>query len=84
MPRRARRRREVAPPLRIAGPAWAQTEGYEVRQSRNETKGYRCPFCQGWIEPGTPNLLVFPLDRPEDRRHYHTACWSKKTGKARP
>ncbi len=75
----------MAPRLkRIVGPAWAQVEGHEVRQSLNEAKGYRCPYCQGWIEPGMPNLLVVPAGHPEDRRHYHAPCWSKKTGKIRP
>jgi hypothetical protein len=79
-----RRRRRPPPPPRVAGPPWAQVEGHEVRPSRNEAKGYRCPWCQGWIEPGAPNLLVVPLHDPEDRRHYHAACWSKKIGKPRP
>lgn len=68
---------------RIVGPAWAQVEGFEVRTSRQDSKRYRCPYCEGWIEPGTLHLVVFPSARPEDRRHYHSPCWAKASGRRR-
>lgn len=68
---------------RVLGPGWAQVEGYEVRESVQALKRYRCPYCEGWIEPGTPHLVVVPVGRSEDRRHYHTACWAKQAQRRR-
>jgi hypothetical protein len=98
MPRR--RPREPQPPVRrgrppaafdpealsarLLGPEWAQAEGYRVRQSLNRDKRYRCPYCQGWVLPGTVHIVAFPEGRAEDRRHYHTPCWERQSGTRRP
>ncbi|MDQ4149362.1 MAG: ATP/GTP-binding protein [Actinomycetota bacterium] len=68
----------------IAGPAWSRVDGYQVLESVNRSKIYRCPYCQGVIQAGTPHLVVIPVGRMEDRRHYHTACWAKQEGLRRP
>ena len=26
-----------------------------------------------------PNLVVVPVDEPDDRRHWHRSCWSRRT-----
>ena len=62
---------------RVVGPAWAAAEGFEVRSTAGQRR-YRCPWCEGWIEPGTPHVVAFPVGRPEDRRHYHSPCWRRR------
>lgn len=62
----------------LLGPASGRVEGFEVRRTANHQKRYRCPYCQGWVEPVTPHLVAFPSGRPEERRHYHSACWSRQ------
>lgn len=62
----------------VLGPPAARTEGFEVRQAVNRQKQYRCPFCQGWITPGTKHTVALPTGRPEDRRHYHAGCWARQ------
>lgn len=49
------------------------------------TKDYRCPGCDQIIRPGTPHVVVWPADPglgfdsgPEQRRHWHTACWQRR------
>jgi hypothetical protein len=49
-------------------------------------KLYRCPGCDHEIAVGTPHVVVWPADdvsrtpfgsgRVDDRRHWHTPCWS--------
>lgn len=61
---------------RIAGPSWAAAEvdGYQVKATTG-IKRYRCPYCNGWIEPGTSHIVAFVVGLPEERRHYHSGCW---------
>jgi hypothetical protein len=42
------------------------------------TKVYRCPGCDHEIRPGVAHLVAWPADGlgAEDRRHWHTGCWS--------
>ncbi|MDA2989056.1 MAG: hypothetical protein O2815_08275 [Actinomycetota bacterium] len=45
------------------------------------TKTYRCPGCDHEIRPATPHVVAWPADDPrgaEDRRHWHTPCWSAR------
>lgn len=67
---------------RILGPRWAQTEGFEVREVLG-SKRYRCPYCQGPIEPGTPHLVAVPAGKADERRHYHSPCWARHSGRPR-
>jgi len=44
-------------------------------------KSYRCPGCLQLIPLATPHLVAWPVEGtvlsggPEDRRHWHAACW---------
>ena len=83
MPRRNRRGLEEVPELdglaeRILGPESSRLEGFSVRSSTNKLKRYKCPYCGGWVEPGSRHLVAVPEGEPEDRRHYHTGCWAKQ------
>lgn len=47
------------------------------------TRAYRCPGCDHEIRPATPHLVAWPAwpegeGSVEDRRHWHTACWSAR------
>ncbi len=45
------------------------------------TKAYRCPGCDQEIRPATPHVVAWPLESGrglEDRRHWHTACWTAR------
>src|SRR5258707_15048365 len=95
MPRRSRRdetpgKRRHGKPLppmldvediraRIAGPPALGKEGYEVRTTSGDRR-YRCPYCEGAIEPGTVHVVAFRSGEAEDRRHYHAGCWVKARG----
>lgn len=46
-------------------------------------KRYRCPYCNGWIEPGISHVVAFQTGHPEDRRHYHAGCWVRHRAGAR-
>ncbi|MCA1727188.1 MAG: hypothetical protein LC722_05940 [Actinobacteria bacterium] len=86
-PRRHDRAREpsapfVPRPSPSAAPAWAAAAGVEVRAVTGE-KPYRCPGCEGVIPPGTPHLVVVPLDVPDERRHWHTPCWRRELNRTR-
>lgn len=67
---------------RIAGGPGLAVEGFEVRSVTGERR-YRCPYCQGWVEPGTPHIVAFPAGQPAQRRHYHTGCWARDRGATR-
>jgi hypothetical protein len=98
MPRRSRREETPArrrhgkrdpPPAavaeiaaRIAGAPALGRDGYEVRTTTGERR-YRCPYCQGPVEPGLSHVVAFPAGQPEDRRHYHSGCWVKVRGSLR-
>jgi hypothetical protein len=43
------------------------------------TKVYRCPGCDHEIVAGTPHVVVWREDDVEDRRHWHTPCWRRRT-----
>lgn len=44
-------------------------------------KPYRCPGCDQMIPMATPHIVAW-LDGDEDgRRHWHTACWTKKNNR---
>lgn len=45
------------------------------------TKPYRCPGCDQVIPPATPHVVAWPSDVDDglqERRHWHTACWSAR------
>jgi hypothetical protein len=88
MPRRHRRDPDAFPtpevPLaRADAPAWAGLAGHDVR-SVGSTRAYRCPGCDHLVRSGTWHLVVVPLDAPEERRHWHTACWRRELRRIAP
>ena len=63
--------------VRYAGQLWA------VRQVRpnDSGRGYLCPGCQQEVSAGTAHSVVWPAESMrelENRRHWHTACWSAR------
>lgn len=99
MPRRNRPERarpnggvdDARPVARAFG--WARVEegpdgDWNVRAVAGAQNGktYRCPGCDHEIRPGTPHVVAWPADDYgdiDDRRHWHTACWSGR-GRRRP
>ncbi len=56
--------------MNIDGPVTIQTvHPYQA------TKTYLCPGCNQDVLPGVGHLVVVPELSPEDRRHWHHACW---------
>ena len=54
-------------------------DGYVVRQVSGATgKAYRCPGCDQELRLATPHVVAWPEGQPDDRRHWHTACWSAR------
>jgi len=54
---------------------------YVVRRltGSSSTKPYRCPGCDHLIQPATPHVVTWPVDRgADDRRHWHTVCWQAR------
>ena len=39
---------------------------------------YRCPGCDQELRSAVPHVVAWPEGRPDDRRHWHTACWSAR------
>jgi len=50
----------------------ARVQPYEAR------KTYSCPGCNHEIRRGTGHLVVVPESSPDDRRHWHHACWKMR------
>jgi hypothetical protein len=50
------------------------------------TKVYRCPGCDQELLPGTAHVVVWPADArgPEERRHWHNACWQRRPRRPGP
>ncbi|MEZ0052544.1 hypothetical protein ABIA30_003562 [Mycobacterium sp. MAA66] len=83
----ARQRREPRPlpaslsPQRVeVGP---DGYNYEVRQipGSRAVKTYRCPGCDHEIRPGTAHLVTWREGDEEDRRHWHTPCWTNRANR---
>lgn len=62
-------------------PAGGRVEdGYVVRRVAGSAadKGYRCPGCDQVMLGGQPHVVAWPEGRPDDRRHWHTPCWTAR------
>ncbi|MDX6230037.1 MAG: hypothetical protein QOI76_3427 [Frankiales bacterium] len=55
---------------------------FAVRQVSGTPKVFRCPGCDQEIRPGSPHVVAWPEGRLDDRRHWHTACWSNRLHRA--
>ena len=55
-------------------------DGHVVRAVSGSGTGraYRCPGCDQLLPAGSPHVVAWPEGRPDDRRHWHTACWSAR------
>ena len=53
---------------------------YVVRkiQPYQATKTYRCPGCDQEIVPNTGHVVAWREDQLDDRRHWHSPCWSRR------
>lgn len=53
---------------------------YMVRKitGSSSNKPYRCPGCDQLIPMATPHIVAWIEHDVESRRHWHSACWSKK------
>jgi hypothetical protein len=72
-------KRGDAEPLRV--PAGQRVEdGYVVRSLSGgaSDRSYRCPGCDQVLDGATPHVVVWPEGHEDDRRHWHTACWSAR------
>src|SRR5690349_23841300 len=88
MPRRRTppRRQRSSPPLPATRRIETGADGYryEVRAiaSSRATTVYRCPGCDHEIAIGTAHLVAWLADvgdsGADDRRHWHTACWTHR------
>jgi hypothetical protein len=56
------------------------TGDVEVRrvQPYQALKSYLCPGCNQDIAVGTGHVVVVPVEAPDLRRHWHTACWDNR------
>ena len=56
------------------------SESAELRkiQPYEATKAYRCPGCNQEIALGVAHVVIVPLRRTDDRRHWHESCWNRR------
>lgn len=65
----------------VRAPAGQRVEdGYVVRALSGSAavRGYRCPGCDQELPGSTPHVVAWPEGREDERRHWHTACWSAR------
>ncbi|BBZ29733.1 hypothetical protein MMAD_40280 [Mycolicibacterium madagascariense] len=85
------RRHQPLPPLTAVRRVEIGPDGYDydVRPvpAARALKNYRCPGCDHEIGPGIAHVVVWPSDVGEaavdDRRHWHTPCWSNRRSPTR-
>ena len=55
-------------------------DGWVVRSVAGtaSSRPYRCPGCDQELVPMSAHVVVWPEGRPDDRRHWHTACWAAR------
>lgn len=61
--------------------SWGDLHDVDVRHVHpyQAEKTYRCPGCDHEIWPRTAHEVVVPRESPDERRHWHTACWTRET-----
>lgn len=76
--RRGDSHEEGVPPRPPAGQRLE--DGYVVRSLSGSAAGrsYRCPGCDQELAASVPHVVVWPEGREDDRRHWHTTCWSAR------
>ena len=86
MARRHHRRDDEVRPLQVGGvDRTVEVDGrsWTVRNLRGDAAGrtYRCPGCNQEVPSGSPHVVAWPTDVPdgaEQRRHWHTPCWTAR------
>lgn len=90
MPRSNRPRRSRSRPPAPTGPPRVVVEEVDyagVRWAVRRVRGgepdrsYRCPGCQHDVPGSAAHVVVWPREAMrglENRRHWHTACWSAR------
>jgi hypothetical protein len=54
-------------------------DGFVVRSLPGSPgRTYRCPGCDQELPSAAPHVVAWPEGREDDRRHWHTACWSAR------
>ena len=84
------RRQRSLPPLPAQRRVEAGPDGYDYEvkpvAAARATKTYRCPGCDHEIRPNTAHVVVWRAEigeaALEDRRHWHTPCWAKRTDRS--
>jgi hypothetical protein len=67
----------------VEDPETGEMAEFRRLQHYQATKTYVCPGCNQEIRPGTGHVVIVPLRRSDDRRHWHTPCWEHR-GRRRP
>jgi hypothetical protein len=88
--RRRRGRRTAARPDEDEQRSWVESAqswpdgDFAVRRvsGANDGRVFRCPGCDQEISSATPHTVAWPEGRLDDRRHWHTVCWSKRLHRA--
>ncbi|MGD0219365.1 MAG: hypothetical protein ABSC73_02725 [Acidimicrobiales bacterium] len=62
-------------------PLTGRTAEVRAIQPHAARKPYRCPGCSQEIAPGVGHLVVVPLAEPSERRHWHGACWDRRSSR---
>ncbi len=64
----------------VEGPRWDFGRPYIERTmgAASAQKTYICPGCNSYIPPRMSHIVAWPVDRDEDRRHWHTRCWQNR------
>ena len=64
----------------LSVPAGQRVEdGYVVRSlAGSPGRSYRCPGCDQELPSSVPHVVAWPEGREDDRRHWHTACWTAR------
>lgn len=87
-PRRARRRVDEPRPLRTDADAVTESApdgDWVVRPitASAAVKTYRCPGCDHEIRPAVPHVVAWRVGDEDDRRHWHTPCWTQSRRRVR-
>ena len=73
-------RRDDSPVRRPAGVDRVEN-GFVVRNVGTTGTAYRCPGCDQLFS-GVPHVVAWPEGSPDDRRHWHTPCWTARGRRA--
>ncbi|MFK5633222.1 MULTISPECIES: hypothetical protein [unclassified Ornithinimicrobium] len=70
-------REPVVTETRYAGQVW----GVRTVRPNDSGRVYRCPGCQGEVGADVAHTVAWPVEsmqQVDNRRHWHTVCWSAR------